>query len=152
MNNTDIDFFELYLTDFLQSDFPELLRKLSLSEIKTLLTVRASNATTAFENARREGLTVMAAQEVAIHSLVQGLDFSIYNFLHDTLEKEFKQIFETLTQQQRLVPVLLSFCAPLNDFILQYEIDDTPTKQIRYSLIVNAISQALAKAVGDFDS
>lgn len=152
MNNTDIDFFELYLTDFLQSDFPELLRKLSLSEIKTLLTVRASNATTAFENARREGLTVMAAQEVAIHSLVQGLDFSIYNFLHDTLEKEFKQIFETLTQQQRLVSVLLSFCAPLNDFILQYEIDDTPTKQIRYSLIVNAISQALAKAVGDFDS
>ncbi|MBB3842348.1 hypothetical protein FHS57_006379 [Runella defluvii] len=147
MNSTDLDFFELYLTDFLQSDFPELLRKLSSSEIKTLLTVRASNATTAFENARREGLTVMAAQEVAIHSLVKGLDFSIYNFLHDTLEKEFKQIFETLTQQQRLVPILLSFCAPLNDFILQYEIDDTPTKQIRYSLIVNTLSQALAKVV-----
>lgn len=89
----------------------------------------------------------MAAQEVAIHSLVKGLDFSIYNFLHDTLEKEFKQIFETLTQQQRLVPILLSFCAPLNDFILQYEIDDTPTKQIRYSLIVNTLSQALAKVV-----
>lgn len=147
MNSTDLDFFELYLTDFLQSDFPELLRKLSSSEIKTLLTVRASNATTAFENARREGLTVMAAQEVAIHSLVKGLDFSIYNFLHDTLEKEFKQIFETLTQQQRLVPILLSFCAPLNDFILQYEIDDTPTKQIRYSLIVNTLSQALARVV-----
>ncbi|HAK80118.1 MAG TPA: hypothetical protein DCM71_25245 [Runella sp.] len=147
MNSTDLDFFELYLTDFLQSDFPELLRKLSSSEIKTLLTVRASNATTAFENARREGLTVMAAQEVAIHSLVKGLDFSIYNFLHDTLEKEFKQIFETLAQQQRLVPILLSFCAPLNDFILQYEIDDTPTKQIRYSLIVNTLSQALAKVV-----
>ena len=147
MNSTDLDFFELYLTDFLQSDFPELLRKLSSSEIKTLLTVRASNATTAFENARLEGLTVMAAQEVAIHSLVKGLDFSIYNFLHDTLEKEFKQIFETLTQQQRLVPILLSFCAPLNDFILQYEIDDTPTKQIRYSLIVNTLSQALAKVV-----
>ena len=147
MNSTDLDFFELYLTDFLQSDFPELLRKLSSSEIKTLLTVRASNATTAFENARKEGLTVMTAQEVAIHSLVQGLDFSIYNFLHDTLEKEFKQIFETLTQQQRLVPVLLSFCAPLNDFILQYEIDYTPTKQIRYSLIVNTLSQALARVL-----
>ena len=147
MNSTDLDFFELYLTDFLQSDFPELLRKLSSSEIKTLLTVRASNATTTFENARLEGLTVMAAQEVAIHSLVKGLDFSIYNFLHDTLEKEFKQIFETLTQQQRLVPILLSFCAPLNDFILQYEIDDTPTKQIRYSLIVNTLSQALARVV-----
>ena len=147
MNSTDLDFFELYLTDFLQSDFPELLRKLSSSEIKTLLTVRASNATTTFENARLDGLTVMAAQEVAIHSLVKGLDFSIYNFLHDTLEKEFKQIFETLTQQQRLVPILLSFCAPLNDFILQYEIDDTPTKQIRYSLIVNTLSQALARVV-----
>ena len=147
MNSTDLDFFELYLTDFLQSDFPELLRKLSSSEIKTLLTVRASNATTAFENARREGLTVMAAQEVAIHSLVKGLNFSIYNFLHDTLEKEFKHIFEALPQQQRLVPILLSFCTPLNDFILQYEMDDTPTKQFRYSLIVNTLSQALAKVV-----
>lgn len=145
MSNTDLDFFELYLKDFLQSDFPELLRKLNSAEIKTLLAVRASNATTAFENARREGLTVMAAQEVAIQSLVQGLDFSIYNFLHDTLEKDFKQTFETLSQKQHLVPVLLSLCGPLNDSILQYEVDDSPSKQIRYSLIVNAISQALNK-------
>lgn len=142
----DLTYYQLYLKNHLQSDFPELLRKLSSVEVENLLNERVIQATVTFENARREGLDIPSAQEMAVVALVQGLNFSTYVFLHDVLEKEFKSEFRQLAQQQRLAGFLLSLSATLDEAVQGYEADDTSTKRMKYNSIVGFIAQILSTA------
>lgn len=142
----ELTYYQLYLKNHLQSDFPELLRKLSSVEVENLLTERVIQATVTFENARREGLDIPSVQEMAIATLVQGLTFSTYVFLHDVLEREFKPEFGQLAQQQRLVVFLLSLCVTLDEAVQGYEADDTSTKRMKYNSIVGFMAQTLSTA------
>jgi hypothetical protein len=142
----ELTYYQLYLKNHLQSDFPELLRKLSSVEVENLLTERVIQATVTFENARREGLDIPSGQEMAVATLVQGLNFSSYVFLHDVLEREFKPEFGELAQQHRLVVFLLSLCATLDEAVQGYEADDTSTKRMKYNLIVGFMAQTLSTA------
>ena len=142
----ELTYYQLYLKNHLQSDFPELLRKLGAVEVENLLNERVIQATVTFENARREGLDIPSAQEMAVVALVQGLNFSTYVFLHDVLEKEFKSEFRQLAQQQRLAGFLLSLSATLDEAVQGYEADDTSTKRMKYNSIVGFIAQILSTA------
>lgn len=143
----ELTYYQLYLKNHLQSDFPELIRKLGSVEVENLLNERVLQATVTFENARREGLNISSAQEMAVAALVQGLNFSTYVFLHDVLEKEFKPEFGHLAQQQRLAGFLLSLCATLDEAVQGYEADDTSTKRMKYNSIVGFIAQILSTAL-----
>lgn len=142
----ELTYYQLYLKNHLQSDFPELLRKLGSVEVENLLNERVIQATVTFENARREGLNISSAQEMAVAALVQGLNFSTYVFLHDILEVEFKSEFGQLTQQQRLAGFLLSLSATLDESVQSYEADDTSTKRMKYNSFVGFIAQILSTA------
>ena len=142
----ELTYYQLYLKNHLQSDFPELLRKLGAVEVENLLNERVIQATVTFENVRREGLDISSAQEMAVAALLQGLNFSTYVFLHDVLEKEFKPEFGQLAQQQLLAGFLLSLSATLDEAVQGYEADDTSTKRMKYNSIVGFIAQILSTA------
>lgn len=83
------NYFTLYLQSYVQSEFPDVLAKLTTEEIENLVSERVNQAASIFEQERLAGKDVLQAQEVALAELTNGLSFSSYSFLTHLLETEF---------------------------------------------------------------
>ncbi|HAK78564.1 MAG TPA: hypothetical protein DCM71_17055, partial [Runella sp.] len=76
------DYFTIYLQSYLQSDFSDVLAKLTTEEIENLVSERVNQAASIFEQERLAGKDVLQAQEAALAKLTNGLSFSTYSFLN----------------------------------------------------------------------
>lgn len=80
-----LSYYGLYLLDYLRTYHPD---KVSDTEF---IRTRGNSATEVFEQTRKEGGTVEAAQEEAMRMLLAGLHFSPYALLLEVAENEFPE-------------------------------------------------------------
>ena len=88
----ELSYYGLYLLDYLRKFHPD---KTSDTDF---IRAREESAASAFEDGRREGKTVEAAQEDALRILLAGLHFSPYALLLEVTEREFR---EEITDAER---------------------------------------------------
>ena len=111
------------LGSYLQSDFPDLLTRLTAEEREQLVAARANQAAAVFEQARLAGSDVLQAQEIAIAELTNGLSFSTYTVLNELLETEFLPAYQRLTQLGERLAFLPEICPLLEKLVQKYELD-----------------------------
>jgi len=134
------DYFTLYLQSYLQSEFPDVLAKLTTEEIENLVSERVNQAASIFEQERLSGKDVLQAQEVAIADLTNGLSFSIYTFLNNLLETEFLPDYQRLIASEKRQSFLITICPLLEKLVKNYEESDTGENQrLCYHLIIGQL-------------
>ena len=141
------NYFTLYLQSYLQSEFPDVLDKLTTEEIESLVSERANQAASIFEQERLSGKDVLQAQEVAIAELTNGLSFSTYSFLNDLLETEFLPDYQRLIASEKLQTFLIAVCPLLEKLVHKYEAESGENQRLCYHLIIGHLEN-LIKAHG----
>jgi len=138
------DYFTLYLQSYLQSDFPDLLARLTTEEIESLVSERVNQAASIFERDRLAGKNVLQAQEVAIAELTNGLSFSTYSFLTHLLETEFLSDYQRLTAFDKRQTFLIAICPLLQNLVQKHEEADTGENQrLCYHLIISQLENLI---------
>lgn len=128
-----LSYYGLYLQHYLQSNYFEQAADGAFIE------ERESHAASVFEQARREGHSVVEAQEAAMYALLEGLHFSKYTLLLRVIENEFAgEIPQEQTEAfaQKLLPLvenIFSIYQPTDDFA------DTPEYDRLYSELTGAV-------------
>ena len=133
------DYFTLYLRSYLQSDFPDLLTRLTAEEREQLVAARANQAAAVFEQARLAGSDVPQAQETAIAALTNGLLFPTYTVLNELLETEFLPAYQRLTQLGKRQSFLTEICPLLEKLVQKYELDTGENQRLCYHLIIGQL-------------
>jgi hypothetical protein len=138
------DYFTIYLQSYLQSDFPDLLARLTTEEIENLISERVNQAATTFEQERLAGKDVLQAQEVALAQLTNGLSFSVYSFLDNLLETEFLPDYQRLTALDKRQTFLIAICPLLQNLVQKHEESDTDENQrLCYHLIISQLENLI---------
>jgi hypothetical protein len=138
------DYFTLYLQSYLQSDFPDLLARLTTEEIESLVSERVNQAASIFERDRLAGKNVLQAQEVAIAELTNGLSFSTYSFLTHLLETEFPSDYQRLTVFDKRQTFLIAICPLLQNLVQKHEEAVTGENQrLCYHLIISQLENLI---------
>lgn len=137
------DYFTLYLQSYLQSDFSDLLARLTPEEIENLVSERANQAASIFEQERLSGKDVLQAQEIAITELTNGLSFSTYSFLNNLLETEFLSDYQRLTASDKRQTFLIAICPLLERLVQKYELKSGENQRLCYHLIISQLENLI---------
>ncbi|MBB3841866.1 hypothetical protein FHS57_005895 [Runella defluvii] len=138
------DYFTIYLQSYLQSDFSDVLAKLTTEEIENLVSERVNQAASIFEQERLAGKDILQAQEVAIAELTNGLSFSTYSFLNNLLETEFLSDYQRLTASEKRQTFLIAICPLLENLVKKHEESDTGENQrLCYHLIISQLENLI---------
>ncbi|WP_041344149.1 DUF1896 family protein [Runella slithyformis] len=137
------DYFTLYLQSYLQSDFSDLLARLTPEEIENLVSERANQAASIFEQERLSGKDVLQAQEIAITELTNGLSFSTYSFLNNLLETEFLSDYQRLTASDKRQTFLIAICPLLERLVQKYESKSGENQRLCYHLIISQLENLI---------
>jgi hypothetical protein len=138
------DYFTLYLQSYLQSDFFDLLARLTPEEIENLVLERANQAAFIFEQERLAGKDILQAQEVALGDLTRGLPFSTYSFLNNLLETEFLPDYQRLTASDKRQTFLISICPLLQNLVQKHEESESGENQrLCYHLIISQLENLI---------
>jgi hypothetical protein len=138
------DYFTIYLQSYLQSDFSDVLAKLTTEEIENLVSERVNQAASIFEQERLAGKDILQAQEVAIAELTNGLSFSTYSFLNNLLETEFLSDYQRLTASEKRQTFLITICPLLENLVKKHEESDTGENQrLCYHLIISQLENLI---------
>lgn len=137
------DYFTQYLQSYLQSEFPDVLAKLTTEEIENLVSERLNQAASIFEQERLAGKDVLQAQEVAIAELTNGLSFSTYSFLNNLLETEFLSDYQRLTVLYKRQTFLIAICPLLERLVQKYESETGEIQRLFYYLIISQLENLI---------
>ncbi len=125
-------YYALYLTQYLKENHPD-----KANDIK-LISQRSERAAELFEQLRREGRSVDAAQESAMVELLRGLHFSPYTTLVEVLWNEFSDMLDP-SNAEFVARLLFGYCKGLfsrydltDDFALTLEYDELYTELTGY--------------------
>lgn len=141
------DYFSLYLKNYLQSDFPDVLVKLTKEEQVSFIQERTRQAATTFEQERLAGKDILQAQEAAITQLTHGLLLSTYLFLEDLLETEFRQEFQRLANSGKCQTFLITVCPTLEQLVQKYHSETGENQRLCYNILIGQLEN-LIKAHG----
>ena len=133
------DYFTIYLQSYLQSDFSDVLAKLTTEEIENLVSERVNQAASIFEQERLAGKDILQAQEVAIAELTNGLSFSTYSFLNHLLETEFLSDYQRLIASEKRQTFLIAICPLLEKLVHKYESESGENQRLCYHLIIGQL-------------
>ena len=136
-------YFTIYLQSYLQSDFPDLLARLTTEEIESLVSERVNQAASNFERDRTAGKNVLQAQEVAIAELTNGLSFSTYSFLTHLLEIEFMPDYQRLTSSDKRQTFLIAICPLLEKLVQKHESETGDNQRLCYHLLINQLENLI---------
>ncbi len=124
----ELSYYAQYLTQYLKENHPDKANN------HKLISERADRAAELFEELRREGRTVDAAQELAMAELLRGLHFSPYTTIVEVLWNEFADLLSP-SYAESVAQLLLSDCKELfsrydltDDFALTMEYDELYTE------------------------
>lgn len=137
------DYFTLYLQSYLQSEFPDVLARLTTEEIENLVSERVNQAASIFEQERLTGKDVLQAQEVAIAELTNGLSVSTYSFLNNLLEIEFLSDYQRLTVLDKRQTFLIAICPLLERLVQKYESESGENQRLCYHLIISQLENLI---------
>ena len=138
------DYFTIYLQSYLQSDFPDVLAKLTTEEIEKLVSERVNQAASIFEQERLAGKDVLQAQEAALAKLTNGLSFSTYSFLNNLLETEFLSDYQRLSASDKRQTFLIAICPLLEKLVKKQEESETGGNQrLCYHLIISQLENLI---------
>lgn len=137
------NYFTLYLQNYLESDFPDLLAKLTIEEQERFISERVSQAATTFEQERLAGKDVLQAQEAAIGQLTHGLLFSTYSFLINLIETEFLSDFQRLTASGEYQTFLIKICPLLEQLVQKYESETGENQRLCYHLLISQLENLI---------
>lgn len=131
MNNQpllELSYYALYLKQYLRENHPDKI------DNHKLIAERTERAAELFEQLRREGLSVEAAQESAMAELLRGLHFSPFSTIVEVLWNEFFDLLNPANAELAAL-LLLPECSPIidryeltDDFALTMEYDDLYTE------------------------
>lgn len=79
----DLSYYGLYLLKYLKEN------RFALGTDYPFIRLRADEAADSYENARMEGYSPAGAHEIAMNTLMKGLQLSKYGILRDVIEGEF---------------------------------------------------------------
>lgn len=142
MNNKsmpcELSYYGLYLLSFLKENHPYK------AQDSIFIETRSALAADTFEKARLEGRTVVAAQELAMSILTEGVLFSPYNTIIEILWNEFGDE----VPQEHAPQLALELLPTLTGTISKYSITDdfscSPEYGLFYNELVGSISLYLA--------
>ena len=137
------DYFTIYLQSYLQSDFSDVLAKLTTEEIENLVSERVNQAASIFEQERLAGKDILQAQEVAIAELTNGLSFSTYSFLNNLLETEFLSDYQRLTASEKRQTFLIAICPLLEKLVQKHESETGDNQRLCYHLLINQLENLI---------
>jgi hypothetical protein len=137
------DYFTLYLQSYLQSDFPDLLARLTTEEIESLVSERVNQAASVFERDRLAGKNVLQVQEVALAELTKGLLFSTYSFLNNLLETEFLSDFQRLRASGEYQTFLIEICPILEQLVQKHESETVENQRLCYHLLISQLGNLI---------
>lgn len=137
------NYFTLYLQSYLQSDFPDLLARLTPEEIENLVLERTNQAASIFEQERLAGKDILQSQEVAIAELTNGLSFSTYSFLNHLLETEFLPDYQRLIASEKRQTFLIAICPLLEKLVHKYESESGENQRLCYHLIIGQLENLI---------
>ncbi|MFR9563548.1 MAG: DUF1896 family protein [Rikenellaceae bacterium] len=135
--NTELSYYELSLIAFLRESHPEL------SNSRRLIKSRSEAASTAYEEAFRDGNNTQECIDIANRTLYKGLHFSKYDTILNILWTEFSADIHV-----DIVPeVALELTKSLKELFNQYELTDdfaySADYQTLYTELVGAIQLKL---------
>lgn len=137
------NYFTLYLQSYLQSEFPDVLDKLTTEEIESLVSERVNQAASIFEQERLSGKDVLQALEVAIAELTNGLSFSTYSFLNHLLETEFLPDYQRLIASEKRQTFLIAICPLFEKLVHKYESESGENQRLCYHLIIGQLENLI---------
>ncbi len=124
----ELSYYALYLIEYLRENHPDKANN------HNLISERADRASELFEQLRREGKSVDAAQESAMAELLRGLHFSPYTTLVEVLWNEFADLLNPANAELAAL-LLLPECSSIidrydltDDFALTMEYDELYTE------------------------
>ncbi|MFR9497790.1 MAG: DUF1896 family protein [Rikenellaceae bacterium] len=124
----ELSYYAHYLIQFLRENHPDK------TDNHKLISERADRASELFEQLRRDGLSVDAAQESAMAELLRGLHFSPYTTLVEVLWNEFADLLNPANAELAAL-LLLPECSSIidsydltDDFALTMEYDELYTE------------------------
>ncbi|MFR9496354.1 MAG: DUF1896 family protein [Rikenellaceae bacterium] len=118
----ELSYYAQYLIEYLRENHPDK------SNNHKLISERADRASELFEQLRREGKSVDAAQESAMAELLRGLHFSPYTTLVEVLWNEFSDLLDPSNAEFAAL-LLLPECSTIID---RYDLDDDFAQSAEY--------------------
>ncbi len=118
----ELSYYAQYLIEYLRENHPDK------SNDHKLISERADRASELFEQLRREGKSVDAAQESAMAELLRELHFSPYTTLVEVLWNEFSDLLDPSNAEFAAL-LLLPECSTI---INRYDLDDDFAQSAEY--------------------